>query len=760
MAVRQDLIPWVQRKHNVFDGLVLTADDIRADAPPKFKGRLWAPQATLLKAMKDLEECQVLRLKAPNELIEAGHSEVDALFECRCARISAKISFGKTVLCVALICTSSTPQTSPIPLNIPVMDVCVSQNRLCVTNTSSARAYQFKEVGRGVFPRLNIKFKRQIDATLVVTGSAIITQWQDIIKQFAPHLKFFTVEDAHTLQKFQDIVRSSEINEYNLVLLKAGKVTSSFVVDGEPTPPTKQRNLTQALGAVTEGHIWSRMIVDDFDAIQLAEKDYFLPARFIWIISATIRTTNIQQGIIPAPTVEEFIRLNSLDPILSAASDVLFDNILKIDCEEKYVQAHINTTTVNYRRIVVKGGQAVGMLHDLGVDDAVVEMVAAGAVDTAAECLGIGVNSVGELVDRVLAENVENYRNVIQVLDRIRRAQEIASKSSLPHKREVSAIRHCIKTGNDTEANDALASIGYPDTPFLQAMKSLEEETEKDRQLYGNRIQRMQDNVRQNQCQVCTVPITKDQASYVINCCQLVVCSFCVIINNGHSRQYIRRCPNCTITIKPRKHLIYVGAGLELESALTDDVLLAGPDENDLEADKIERSGNNYAAWSHNPRLRALLQLIQDDPIEKVSDELTSPIVHGLLDGRQDVPFPKGKKHKYLIYSMYTESTDQIAEAFKSVKIKYTIIRGSRQEKDQAVSDFKTDKVDVMIATSSRECAGLHIPEVTRLVLYHHHVDGHIAKQVVGRAQRVGRECSLEVIEVVDECEARRIKSV
>ena len=62
-----------------------------------------------------------------------------------------------------------------------------------------------------------------------------------------------------------------------------------------------------------------------------------------------------------------------------------------------------------------------------------------------------------------------------------------------------------------------------------------------------------------------------------------------------------------------------------------------------------------------------------------------------------------------------------------------------------------------MVATSSRDCAGLHLPEVSTLVFYAYHFDREVAKQAIGRAQRVGRDHSLEVIELVDQCENERL---
>jgi len=259
------------------------------------------------------------------------------------------------------------------------------------------------------------------------------------------------------------------------------------------------------------------------------------------------------------------------------------------------------------------------------------------------------------------------------------------------------------------------------------------------------------------------VPIDKGGESYIVNCCQIVICGYCTVIGEGRLRRYVGRCPNCAETVNPERHLLYVGANLELESVLTDEALLAAPERHAPapekhrpapEAAKLEKDG--YAAWNHQARLRALLQLIRGDPIQSVSDGPVSPIVEGLLEGRRAAPLPAGAPHRYLVFAMHAESTRQIAAAFDALKIAYVSLCGTRQNRDNAVNAFKMGTVSVMIAASSRDCAGLHLPEVTRLVLYHCHFDKNIAKQSVGRAQRVGREYSLEVIELMNEGEAGR----
>lgn len=775
-------LPWARRRHQVFGTIELTEDDPRAEVPPGFRGNLWLPQATLLQAMLDLEGRPALAVYPADESDEVFRRATAPLLQTRSARIAAEFSFGKTVLCIALVCASRRPRALPSPVNLLAMDGGPSKNHLAVVrNRTGQRDYKFCVGGRGVAPQLEARYSRLIEATLVVAAPAVISQWEACIKEFAPGLKSFTIADAKTLRQFEAIFTGADpalpaLREIDLVLLKAGKVTTSFTVAGEPKPEAKQRALTQALAMLTEGHVWSRMIVDDFDTIQLASSDCFLPALFSWVISATYRSTMVKHKIAAAPTAAEFIRANWTVPLLGAASDTLYDHVLKLSCESRYVEQHIHTTAMAFRQIIVEGGHAVAILQDLGVPADVLEMAAAGAVETAAERLSIKVHTVGELVERVLAARVEKYRAAVRVLDRVRQARAAADAAEGPPLDEdlVTALRKTLKSGSDAAAAAAIAALGRPSLRFKDAMSSLADWAENEMEEHGGRLRRMRENVRQNQCQACMVPIDPAGASYIVNCCQIVVCGFCTVVGEGRQRRYITRCPNCAAAVDPARHLIYVGADLGLDGALTDEALLA-PAEAAPEAaapEAVEPDGAPapagaapdgapapaaYAAWDNDPRLRALLQLLKGDPIQCVSDGPVPPPLTGLLEGRRVVAHPAGAPHRYLIFAMHPESMRQIEAGLARAGVAYVRLQGTRAHKDEVVGRFKSGETHVLLATSSRDCAGLHLPEVTRVVLYHHHHDVQIAKQAVGRAQRIGRTESLEVVILVNEGEAAMV---
>jgi ERCC4-related helicase len=109
---------------------------------------------------------------------------------------------------------------------------------------------------------------------------------------------------------------------------------------------------------------------------------------------------------------------------------------------------------------------------------------------------------------------------------------------------------------------------------------------------------------------------------------------------------------------------------------------------------------------------------------------------------------------------MFGENTRKIAFALSALNIEYGIVKGTRGQKDKVISDFRDNNsgVNVLLIQSSKDCAGIHLPEVSTLILYHYYSDVDVMQQVVGRAQRIGRNHSLEVAIIVTSFEARRLR--
>ena len=789
--VPTDGLAWAAARHPLWTPRLLTLGDPRAADPPGFKGELYMPQKTLLAAMLALE-------RRPLVAVEDGRcpDEWAPLVQTRMGRISEKFSFGKTVLALALVCSQRVPARLPDQqplMTFPLVGAGArSGNRASVVAIRGGGSYD--PVGPGFLPEATVRYSRYLPLTVVAAAANVISQWENETKRFTD-LRYFIIENVRSLREFEEMYRRGEVAGLDLVFVKAGRVTTSFVVKGEPPHQgrSKNRSLFEALARVLEGVPVARLIIDDYDTLRLGSDDCFVPALFTWLVSATRRQTTAKAVLRTGhATVEEFFRANLSTgfPILGAALDDVINKVFSLHCAPEFVDAHISSTKIGFRRVFVRGGQAAAILRDLDVPEEIVEMVNADAVGTAALTLGIAAQSIGDVINRVVGVHLDKLRHAVRALARVARAREaLAAKGGREKNREtIKELRAALKDGSDGEVAGALAATAGSSPEVAASLRSLEEWAEEQRDKHGKTLNRMRDNIREGQCQCCMVPFEKGddaEPAYVLaGCCQIIVCEPCITRKEGANRKsFIKRCPNCARDIKVETGLVRVGAELDLEAALKDETVIgAAPDEPpanpaaDPEPAEAGAAGGPLAEAKapagdpldalNNPKLKALIQLMRGEfrkgqaapgpgepALDCLRDVPTAPYVEGLLDGRRDAPWPLGRGRKFLVFTMHAESTRLVASTCEGLAIPFCILRGTRAQKDEAVRALR-EEVDVMLVTSAKDCGGLNLPFVSHIVFYHRILDRNVEAQVAARGQRLGREGNLEIVTLINEAEA------
>jgi hypothetical protein len=779
--VPADGIAWCAAAHCFHTPRLLTLDDPRDENPPGFKGRLFPPQATLLAAMRSLERRPVLAIEDSRVAPEWA-----PLVQTKFGRISERFSFGKTVLCLALACASRAPirlpELTPLP-TYPLSGVAATTaNRAYVV--TSAYGGNYDPVGVGFLPELTLRYARYLPLTVVAAAANVISQWVENTERFTD-LRFFIVENVRSLREFEAMYRRGQLADYDLLFVKAGRVTTSFVVAGEgagdgpgrrgaaPKALAKNRSLFEALSRVLDGVPVARLIVDDFDTLKLGSDDCFVPALFTWLVSATRRQTTAKAALhTGARTAEEFIRANSATgfPILGTALDDVLNKVFSLHCAPAYVDAHISSTALGFRRVFVRGGNAAVILRALEVPEEVVEMVNADAVGTAAQALGLVAHSIGDVINRVVGGHLDKLRHALRILVRAAHARvALAGRGPAELDREkVKTLRAALRDGSDAEAAAALAAVSGAGKDVLASLASLEEWAAEQKEKHGMALARMRDNIREGQCQCCALPFEKGddaesaEAAYVLaGCCQIIVCEPCITKRDGKKKVFIKRCPNCARDIRLDTGLVRVGAELDLEAALTDEAVIGAAADLDLRVEPEEPSVANAGEKTEadpldrvdNPKLKALLQILLGRPLDCIRDTPTPPYIAGLLDGRRDAPWPADKPKKFLVFTMHAESTLLIAQALGGLKARFSVLRGTRGQKDEAVRLLR-EEVSIMLVTAPKDCGGIHLPFLSHVVFYHHILDRNVEAQVAARGQRLGRENNLEILTLINEAEA------
>jgi hypothetical protein len=768
---------WAAAPHRLTAPRLLTEEDPRDPCPPGFRGELYPPQKTLLAAMRALERRPLLALE-DGRIPAAWAAQV----QTRCGRVSERFSFGKTVLALALVCAQPSP--AALPELAPLATYALAGREATAANRASGAG---DLAGAAFLPELTLRYARVLPLTVVAAAAAVISQWEANARRFTA-LRFFTIESVRSLREFAARYAAGGAAALDLLFVKAGRVTASFAVPGEPPPEgrAKNRSLFEALARVLDGVPVARLIVDDFDTLKLGADDCFVPALFTWLVSATRRQTAVKAALRPAATVESFLRANAgaAFPILGAALDDVLNRVFSLHCSPAYVDAHLSSTALGFRRIYVRGGQAAAILRDLEVPEEIVEMVHAEAVGSAARALGLEAPTVGDVVRRVVGAHLGELRRAVRALARVARARLVLGAAPAPPSdagqgagalgpgwpgwpadaaARAAAFRGILKDGTDEEAAAALQAAPPPGREVSAGLATLEAWAAEQKQKYGTTLARMRDNIREGHCQCCQLPFEEEEAepAYVLaGCCQIIVCEPCITRKSGAAKAFIRRCPNCARDIALRTGLVRVGAELDLSAALDDAAIAdAEPEPAPAPAPAVpprapagDGPGGPLGAVD-SPKVKALLQLLKGLPIDCIRDAAAPPHIEGLLCGQRDAPWPAGKRRKILVFAVAAETLAMLKLQLARFGVPNCVLCGTRAQKDEAVRRLR-EEVDVMLVATARDCGGLDLPFLSHVVFYHRVVDKNVEAQVAARGQRLGREHNLEVVTLLNEVEA------
>ena len=103
--------------------------------------------------------------------------------------------------------------------------------------------------------------------------------------------------------------------------------------------------------------------------------------------------------------------------------------------------------------------------------------------------------------------------------------------------------------------------------------------------------------------------------------------------------------------------------------------------------------------------------------------------------------------NKYLVFVSYAKCANELHDDLKERGIESIILRGTNKTIIKTIDIFKNSTmVNVMFMYSTVYCAGLNLEFVTHMIFHHSILDRSINKQLIGRAQRLGRKESLKLI--------------
>ena len=211
------------------------------------------------------------------------------------------------------------------------------------------------------------------------------------------------------------------------------------------------------------------------------------------------------------------------------------------------------------------------------------------------------------------------------------------------------------------------------------------EKWKKEKKRIENQIEELDQrfkNILNSNCTICLNQLNKP---VMLSCCQNIFCGECIF-------EWLKKkntCPLCR-THEQRNNIIYIKDKIDK---------------------KISSKKNN----------------IKMSKQDKIID-----IIKNKKDG------------KFIIFSSYDETFCTIRYILEEHSISYAEVQGRVQTRHRKIKSFRNGKIQVIFLNSKNNGAGINLQEATDIILYHE-MNDNLIKQIIGRANRIGRTKKLIV---------------
>ena len=111
----------------------------------------------------------------------------------------------------------------------------------------------------------------------------------------------------------------------------------------------------------------------------------------------------------------------------------------------------------------------------------------------------------------------------------------------------------------------------------------------------------------------------------------------------------------------------------------------------------------------------------------------------------------------FMVFANYAETFTKIEKKLSELNISYHILKGQASTVQKHIDDFKNKKVRVLMLNAQFFGAGMNLQMTTDLIIYHRFTK-EMEEQIIGRAQRLGRTCPLNVYYLIHDNESSNIE--
>jgi len=713
--------------------------------------------------------------------------------------LSNPLGSGKTLVALSLIALSPMPPARLISVDC-TRDEELSNMPIRINSNSNSPI--LKTHPR--YTRLNVSFKKRIDKilrpALVFSGRPALRQWLHAVKTQTT-MKAFVVENVYHLRIFKHMIDDGSINDYDIIIVKSGKFSGRTVFpDIIPKPEYVEhvnslcsKEFYSVICNMTRNLCFSRVIIDDFDQINLPRIMGHINALFTWFISCTTRITGNTYPGFRQKGVYKYDKLVSMGEIPSIESYMyrtymLYEELLKnrvlfsnfnICCTNNLIKNTMSIGQPTFYTYTLKNPDdhliaALGAMGDKNVTE-IFEMLNGDAIDEAAEKAGIASMNTKDIFQKILADKYESWETARKILYFIS-----VENTHI-------ADRNRISMDSNPNKKDTYGKLNLRKfRPILYRYHNLHWIFEEEHTQWtivkaenGKSIERVQNNLQASVCAVCCCSLngniatqeeddfdelddfmadmapdmaddkeTESKSVIMMKCCGITVCAGCGMRgsnfrrthyykNTYHGKEFIvGLCVNCKIEIV-FEDLIFINKDFD-----HDQIILENMESDDIIEEKEDEKEEKVVVKNRN-KIDILLDIINGiSPQERKNLDKKIP---NLMMGTAELPKAKPEEVKVLVFANYDESLLKVAQRLDENSIPYDKLGGTGKDIHRMSLEFNDKDLNVLLINSVKYCASLNLQSATDVVFMHKILNANVESQVSGRAQRIGRKHHLNI---------------
>ena len=613
-------------------------------------------------------------------------------------------------------------------------------------------------------------YKKVIPCTIVFAGVSVAKQWCDEIETFT-NFKYLEVTKVRDLDVLMKLIETGDINDYDIIVVKNGTVSRKVKLPGNLIIEDKNDASTPFIYNLIgnmRNIAWARVVIDDFDNIQLPPNASLINACFTWYVSSTIKimnTTNVRNT--QFKKTDQILMYDSVGCGTVLRNQLLF-TLFNVQNDIDFVNNNNGLTVpIMFAGLYRDPNDRFTRLIDVfsnSETDEIVEMLNSGSINTAAEKVGVAIKSAADIFKSILGKNYRLYKKSVDVLAFIAKYD---TEHARDYRMAASEIPENKEHPDHTYTKEKLFAYKVPEYRYPnlgQLFREVREEQTAINKTTDLALTRLKENIKTGNCPICTESI-KDIEGNLMICrkCSVTGCESCIIMACGFCSVggVVRgRCPMCRRDIE-LTDMIHISENIELLDIVNDKFSIdtAVVEEKEPEKEPEVIALDEHDDPKNRTKISALIDIIKNKmPVEfkRIANN-----VNKLQGGQNRIVESDLPYRKILVFTSFEESIDKISKALNLRNIAFWRLGGTSDNINQISRKFNTIKDNaVLIINSSKHCAGLNLQTADWLVYFHKIKDTSITTQIAGRGQRLGRRSTLKIAYLLHHNEAQDLQYI